>query len=62
VTTVQFLGAFTRLALRAADGAALECDVPAGALAELGVAEGADVAVALPAEALRVFAGPPAGA
>jgi iron(III) transport system ATP-binding protein len=63
VTSVQFQGAFTRLGLQVAGGGpALECDLPAGALAEQGVAEGAEVPVALPPGALRVFAGPPPGA
>jgi iron(III) transport system ATP-binding protein len=63
VTGVQFQGAFTRLALRAAGdgGLALECDLAATALAELGVTEGAEVEVALPPPALRVFVGPAAG-
>jgi iron(III) transport system ATP-binding protein len=63
VTSVQFQGAFTRLGLQAAgEGPALECDLPAAAVAELGVAEGAEVPVALTPEALRVFVEPPAGA
>jgi iron(III) transport system ATP-binding protein len=59
VTGVQFQGAFTRLALTALGEAALalECDVAAGALADLGLKEGAEVPVALPPDALRAFAG-----
>ncbi|HEU5319777.1 MAG TPA: putative 2-aminoethylphosphonate ABC transporter ATP-binding protein, partial [Methylomirabilota bacterium] len=57
VTAVQFLGAFTRLtlALPGDDGPALVADVAAGALAEAAAREGAEVPVALPAAALRVF-------
>jgi iron(III) transport system ATP-binding protein len=61
VTSVQFQGAFTRLGVQAlGDGPALECDLPATALAELGLAEGAELPVALAPEALRVFVEPPA--
>ena len=61
VTGVQFQGAFTRLALAVLGAAtlALECDVAAGALADLGLKEGAEVPVALPPDALRAFATPP---
>ncbi len=57
VTAVHFLGAFTRLALAVPgdDGAQLECDVAAGALADIGAKEGSEMALALPAAALRVF-------
>jgi ABC-type Fe3+/spermidine/putrescine transport system ATPase subunit len=57
VTSVLFQGASTRLALTAlGDGAlALECDVAATALADLGVKEGAEVPVALAPDALRAF-------
>jgi len=57
VTAVQFLGAFTRLALAlpGGDGAGIECDVAAGALAEVGAKEGSELALALPPAALRVF-------
>jgi iron(III) transport system ATP-binding protein len=62
VTAVQFQGAFTRVGVRVAgEGPALECDLAAGALAELRIAEGAELAVALAPEALRVFAAPAAG-
>jgi iron(III) transport system ATP-binding protein len=54
VSAIQFLGAFTRLGL-ALPGAALTCDVAAGALAEVGAKEGGDLALALPAAAVRVF-------
>ena len=56
VTSVQFLGPFTRLglALPGAD-AAVECDVAAGALAGVGVEEGGELALALPSASLRVF-------
>ena len=57
VRSVQFLGSFTRLGLGLpGDGeVTVECDVAAGAFAELGVKEGAEIAVALRPEALRVF-------
>jgi len=61
VTSVQFQGAFTRLGLRGLGdgGVALECDVAATALADLGVKEGAEVPVALAPDALRAFVEPP---
>ncbi|HET7874253.1 MAG TPA: putative 2-aminoethylphosphonate ABC transporter ATP-binding protein [Methylomirabilota bacterium] len=57
VGAVQFLGPFTRLVLTLPGdpGARLECDVSANAFAELGIAEGADLPLALRPEALRVF-------
>ena len=57
VTSVQFQGAFTRLGLQAIGdgGPALECDLAATALAEVEIVEGAELPVALPADALRVF-------
>ncbi len=57
IRAVQFLGPFTRLSLAlSGDGeATLECDVAANAFAELGVSEGADLPLALRADALRVF-------
>jgi iron(III) transport system ATP-binding protein len=57
VTAVQFLGAFTRLGLvlPGGDGTPLECDVAAGALAGVGAKEGTELALALPADAVRVF-------
>ena len=60
VRAVQFLGAFTRLtlALPGDDGAAIECDVAAGALAEVGAKEGGELWLALPPAALRVFREP----
>jgi iron(III) transport system ATP-binding protein len=60
ITTVQFLGAFTRLGLTVdGDGrTALECDVAATAFAELGVGEGADLPIALAPAALRAFPAP----
>jgi iron(III) transport system ATP-binding protein len=60
VVSLQFLGAFTRLvlALPGLEGGRLECDVAAGALAEVGAKEGGDLALALPASALRVFPSP----
>jgi len=63
VTSVQFQGPFTRLGLRPAGdgGLALECDLAATALAELEVAEGAEVPVALAPGALRAFVGATAG-
>ena len=62
VTSVQFQGAFTRLTLAGLGDTtlALACDVAATALAELGVKEGAEVPVALPAGAVRAFVEPPA--
>jgi iron(III) transport system ATP-binding protein len=64
VTSVQFQGAFTRLGLQPTGdgGPALECDLAATALADLDVREGAELAVALPPEALRVFVTPRNGA
>jgi iron(III) transport system ATP-binding protein len=57
VTAIQFLGSFTRLSLAPADAGmpALECDVAAGALADIGVKEGVDLPLSLPAEHLRAF-------
>ena len=57
VTAVQFLGAFTRLALVLPGGesASIECDVAAGALADVGAKEGSELALALPPAVLRVF-------
>jgi iron(III) transport system ATP-binding protein len=56
---VQFLGPFTRLTLSFEDdGAALECDVAANAMAMLGVHEGAELALALRPDALRMFVTP----
>ena len=57
VTAVQFLGAFTRLglALPGHDGPPLECDVAAGALADVGAKEGGELTLALPSSALRLF-------
>jgi iron(III) transport system ATP-binding protein len=58
IRSVQFLGPFTRVALDLPGdgGGALECDVSAHAFAELGVCEGAELPLALKADALRVFA------
>ena len=58
VRAVQFLGPFTRLSLTVpgAAGGILECDVAANAFAELRTAEGAELALGLGPEALRVFA------
>jgi iron(III) transport system ATP-binding protein len=60
VGAVQFLGPFTRLTL-ALPGvpAGLDCDVAATALGALELREGAPLALALPAAALRVFPGAP---
>ena len=60
VTSIQFQGASTRLALAGVGDTALtlECDVTATALADLGVKEGAEVPVALAPDALRAFAEP----
>jgi iron(III) transport system ATP-binding protein len=64
VTSVQFQGAFTRLGLQVTGdgGPALECDLAATALAEVEIVEGAELPVALPADALRVFVASPNGA
>ena len=58
VRAVQFLGPFTRLSLTlpGAAGGILECDVAANAFAERRTAEGAELALGLRPEALRVFA------
>ena len=63
-TSVQFQGAFTRLGLQPTGdgGPALECDLAVTALADLEVREGAELPVALPPEALRVFVTSPNGA
>ena len=57
IRSIQFLGSFTRLVLMLpGDGErVLECDVAATAFAELGVAEGGALPLALPPESLRVF-------
>ena len=63
VLRVQFLGPFTRLQLALAHdaGTVLECDVAAGAFADLAAAPGAELTLGLKPEALRVFlAEPPA--
>jgi iron(III) transport system ATP-binding protein len=59
VAALQFMGAFTRLWLHATDAApALECDLPASAVADVGAREGIDLPLALRADALRMFAEP----
>ena len=60
VVTVQFLGAFARLslALPGDGGPELECDLAGDALADAGAKEGADLALVLTPEALRVFPEP----
>ncbi|KRT75494.1 MAG: spermidine/putrescine ABC transporter ATPase subuni [Candidatus Rokubacteria bacterium CSP1-6] len=57
VCAMQFLGAFTRLglALPGDTGPTLECDVAVNALAEVGAREGAELALILKPEALRLF-------
>jgi iron(III) transport system ATP-binding protein len=55
VAGVQFLGAFTRLSLALAGDVHLECDVAAGALADVGAKEGGELTLALPAASLRAF-------
>jgi iron(III) transport system ATP-binding protein len=56
IRAIQFLGPFTRLSLALPGGApGLECDVAATAFAALGAAEGSELALALRADALRVF-------
>ena len=60
VVTVQFLGAFARLslALPGDGGPELECDLAGDALADAGAKEGAELALVLTPEALRVFPEP----
>ena len=58
VAGIQFLGAFTRVSLLLPGDVRIECDVAAGALAEVGAKEGGDLTLALPASALRVFPAP----
>ncbi|MCI0548277.1 MAG: putative 2-aminoethylphosphonate ABC transporter ATP-binding protein [Candidatus Rokubacteria bacterium] len=59
VTSVQFLGPFTRLGLALeGDGVTLECDVAANAFAELDAAAGTALDLTLRPEALRMY---PAG-
>jgi len=59
VAAVQFLGAFARVSLTLGDGVpAVECDLPVSALAEAGVKEGAELAIALTPDALRPFPAP----
>ncbi len=57
VTAIQFMGAFTRLQLAPLGGveAGLDCDVPVTLLPDLGLEEGGELTVGLPADALRVF-------
>ena len=57
VCAIQFLGAFTRLglALPGEPQPSLECDVAVNALAEVGAREGAELALILKPEALRLF-------
>ena len=57
IQSIQFLGSFTRLVLVLPGDAKhpIECDVAATAFAELGAAEGAELALALRPESLRVF-------
>jgi len=61
VRGVQFLGAFSRLSLTLGEEpeTVLECDVAAGALAELDAAEGTELALALDPGALRLFPASP---
>lgn len=60
VRAVRFLGPFTRVTLALPDTAetALECDVSANAIVRVGTLEEALLALALPADALRVFRRP----
>ena len=56
IAAVQFLGAFTRVRIDLGDGLpSLDCDLAAGAFAEAGVKEGAELPLALRPDALRVF-------
>jgi hypothetical protein len=57
IAALQFMGPFIRLRLVLAGGPAraVECDVPATAVADTGLKEGAEVPLALRAESLRVF-------
>jgi iron(III) transport system ATP-binding protein len=61
VRGVQFLGAFSRLSLTLGGESetVLECDVAAGALAELDAAEGTELALSLDPGALRLFPASP---
>ena len=53
---IQFLGSFTRVRIELGDGLpSLDCDLAAGAFAESGVKEGAELPLALRPDALRVF-------
>lgn len=58
VMLLDYLGAFCRatLEIEAAPGIQLLADFSANAVRDLGIAEGQPLTVALPAEALRVFA------
>jgi iron(III) transport system ATP-binding protein len=61
VSSVQFSGAFARLTLALPGlGVELECDLAGDALAESGAKEGAELPLALPADAFRVFPDPAA--
>jgi iron(III) transport system ATP-binding protein len=64
VVSILFQGALTRLVLAvgAESDLTLDCDLPAAALADLGLKEGSEAPLALPSSALRVFPEPPAGA
>jgi iron(III) transport system ATP-binding protein len=55
VRGLDFLGSFCRAELVAKDGTVVLADLSANLMRDLGIAEGQEVAVALPAELLRVF-------
>jgi iron(III) transport system ATP-binding protein len=63
IAQIEYLGSFSRLKLRpgAAPSVTITADVPAGDVQGLGLAEGRDVVVALPADLLRVFRGAGSG-
>jgi len=57
VSSVQFLGAFTRVAVTAADASLplLQCDLSVSAFADAGIKEGMELPLALPPDRVRVF-------
>jgi iron(III) transport system ATP-binding protein len=63
VASIQFLGAFTRLALTLTEPTVpvLQCDVSVGGFADAGIKEGMELAVALAPSSLRVFGEVPSG-
>ena len=57
VSSIQFLGAFTRVAVTAADASLplLQCDLSVSAFADAGIKEGMELPLALPPDRVRVF-------